>query len=226
MERLVSSPAKLIMIGNQPLNGMDSLLTAHTFNSSFSSTISDRGRMTKSGRYLSFQSRLVMLTRASVSSKAFTAKLFRLHCMRAFLPISLATAPHLVWSDTTQDGGSGSPRWLAASDITDKGDSVLLLLRQNWVLLLSVHSLGLLAEMPHENKQNFKYKQNNILNNNKILIVVDPFLGGTTHLPPATSPSVSCFLLRKLLLWSLTIRRCSCKIDGTVRISHHLWWLC
>lgn len=73
------------------------------------------------------------------------------------------------------------------------------------------------------NKQNFKYKQNNILNNNKILIVVDPFLGGNTHLPPATS--VSCFLLRKLLLWSLTIRHCTCKIDGTVRISHYLWQL-
>lgn len=150
MERLVSSlPAKLIMIGSQPLNGMDSPLTVHTFNSSLSWTISDRGRMTKSGRYLSFQSWLMMLTRAPVSSKVFTAKLFRLHCMKAFLPISLATAPHLVWSDMTQDGVSGSPRWLAASDITDKGESVLLLLRWNWVLLLSVHPLGHLAEMSH-----------------------------------------------------------------------------
>lgn len=78
-----------------------------------------------------------------MSSNAFTAKPFRLHCMRAFFPISLATAPRLVWSDMTLDRASGSPCRLAASDVTDKGDSVLLLLRLGWglrSLTVSFHS--------------------------------------------------------------------------------------
>lgn len=95
MERLGSSPpGKLIMMGNRPSNGMDSPLTAHTFNSSISSIISDSGCVTKSGKYLSFQSRLMILTCAPVSSNVFTAKPFELHSMRACFPISLATAPH------------------------------------------------------------------------------------------------------------------------------------
>lgn len=120
MERLGSSlPGRLIIMGTQPSNGIGSPLTACTFNSSISSMISDRGRILRSGRYLSFQAQLIILTCAPASSNAVAAKPFKLHCMRAFLPMSLATAPRLD-NDSTSDN-------VEDSGVVDKGEFGFLL---------------------------------------------------------------------------------------------------
>lgn len=84
-----SFPGKLTVMTVHPSNGMMSPFTAHTSNLSALPMSSARGLTSTSGKFLSFHAQSIMLTWAPLSSRALTARPFKLHWVRAFFLMSL-----------------------------------------------------------------------------------------------------------------------------------------